>query len=161
MRGGMWVALGVFVACGGPDTMIDEMCGPNGTCPMGFECRQVDRRCIRIVAPSIDAAPPAADAAAPACPPAGGPTMHATGAVNGEETWTAATRPHIVVVDHSITGTLILEPCVEVRLGAGRAITVREGGTLRAEGTEARPISIAGDAATPFARIRGLGGVIR
>jgi hypothetical protein len=65
-----------LVACGGPDTQTEEMCGVNDPCPQGFTCDPVTNRCIRLIAsadaavsdaPPPDAAP-AADAA-PSCVP--------------------------------------------------------------------------------------------
>jgi hypothetical protein len=158
MRGAVWSLVIVF-GCGSPDTTTEEMCEPNGTCPPGFECRLSDRRCIRVTAQPPDAAAPAPDAAS-ACPPAGGPTVHNT--VSGNETWTAAARPHLASADLSITGTLTLEPCVEVRLGPGRTLTVFQDGALIAEGTAERPISIVADEpGRPWGRIRTFGGPLR
>jgi hypothetical protein len=50
------LVLGLGLGCGSPDTESNEMCGPNGTCPVGFECNTVDRRCYRIGTISGDAA---------------------------------------------------------------------------------------------------------
>jgi hypothetical protein len=44
------------LACGSPDQGSREECGPNGTCPMGFECNTVDRRCYVIGTIPRDAA---------------------------------------------------------------------------------------------------------
>jgi hypothetical protein len=93
-----------------------------------------------------------------ACPtPTAGPTTHSTGSVQ-DERWTADGNPHLVTADLSVYQSLVLEPCVEVRLAASRSITVR--GTLRAEGTSDQPVLIAAmDPSQPFAQIRAvLGG---
>src|SRR5262245_32976431 len=58
------------------------------------------------------------------CPtPSGGPTEH-TNSI-GTETWTAAGSPHVVSDDTSVTGTLTVEPCAEILIGATKTITVR------------------------------------
>lgn len=88
-----------------------------------------------------------------ACPSStSGPTAH-SGAITADETWTAATSPHVVTGRLDIAGgaTLTIEPCVEVRLAPGAAIapgltgSVPEAGTLRAEGTAQAPIRFVRD----------------
>jgi hypothetical protein len=86
-----------------------------------------------------------------------GPTMH-QGNV-GTETWTAAASPHVLPFDTNIDGTLTVEPCAEVLLGAARTLTVR--GTLVADGTAAKTIHIgAQDPAKPFVMIRTSNGTL-
>lgn len=98
-------------------------------------------------------------AAAIDCPtPAGGPTTHASGAVD-TETWTAAASPHIVPSTLGVRGTLTIEPCAEVLIAGGAAITVGATGKLVAEGLATKPIRIgARDAGKPFARLQASGG---
>src|SRR5688572_4566325 len=47
------LCLVVAAACGSGDTMVEDECGPNKTCPMGFECHPVDRRCIMATATGV------------------------------------------------------------------------------------------------------------
>src|SRR5262245_27171082 len=121
-----------------------------------------------LIPDAADGAPPVGNDAAvpdaePGCPAAEGPTMHTSGAVRADETWTAAGRPHIATVGFTIseTATLTLEPCAEVQLAAASAVSVR--GALVGEGTAARPIRIAAsDPQAPFASVRTVfGGTIR
>jgi len=104
-----------------------------------------------------DAAVPDAE---PGCDAPAGPTMHTSGGVQADETWTAAGRPHIVRGDLTVYATLTLEPCAEVLLAGASTVTVR--GALVAEGTAARPIRIAAaDPEAPFSQIRTVLGTIR
>lgn len=92
--------------------------------------------------------------------PTGGPTTHAAN-INADETWTAATGPHVVANDFTIYGVVTLEPCVEVQLAAGVTVTVGLKGAIRAAGTADRPIAIdAEDPAKPWATIRSIGGEV-
>lgn len=96
------------------------------------------------------------------CPaPTAGPTQH-QGSV-GTETWTAADSPHVLASGIGITGTLTLEPCAEVLVGAGKLITVSSTGKLVAEGLVTKPIHIgASEAGKPFAQIyANNGGTLR
>lgn len=89
-------------------------------------------------------------------PPTKGPTTH-PGGINGDETWTADTSPHVLPYDTTIYKTLTLEPCAEVLLAGGKQVTIRGEGKLIAEGTATKRIHIgAKDAAAPFANIRTL-----
>lgn len=100
----------------------------------------------------------------PSCPstPTTGPTNH-EGTITGTETWTADKSPHIVPADLTIVGTLTIERCAEVLVGAAKTITVGATGKLLAEGDAGRPIKIrASDATKPFAQLRALnGGTLR
>jgi hypothetical protein len=87
--------------------------------------------------------------------PTRGPTTHGGGSTSdlANDVWTADGSPHILPYDTTLYKTVTLEPCAEVRIAAGRQITVR--GSLVAEGTAARPIHIgAKDAGQPFANFR-------
>lgn len=84
--------------------------------------------------------------APPACPAQTGVGTSHQGVIEADQTWTAATGPHIVEFDLSINrGTLTIEPCVVVRVKKGYSINVG-GGTgapaagLIARGTAAQPI---------------------
>src|SRR5687767_2024980 len=75
----------------------------------------------------------AIDAAAPTPPgaPQDGPGTDHAGSVTADETWSEADGPHRITFDLSIQGaTVTIEPCVEVRIAAGREITI--GGTTGA-----------------------------
>ena len=72
------------------------------------------------------------------CPaPAGAGTAH-SGAVDADETWSAAGSPHLVQSDLRITATVTLEPCARVLVGPGITIevgTTSEAGRLVAVGS--------------------------
>ena len=79
-----------------------------------------------------------------------GPTVH-SGEVKGNELWTAAGSPHIVEYDVNVRdgATLTIEPCARVQLKKDRGIRVAypitpNTGTLIAEGTATKPITIEG-----------------
>lgn len=84
---------------------------------------------------------------ASACRAGTGPTEH-NSTITANETWSAATSPHVVTFGITIaTGaTLTIEPCAEVRLGKTYGIDVR--GRLVAEGTASAPIRFTADDAT-------------
>ncbi len=105
-------------------------------------------------------APPSTAPSSPSgsCAPGNGPTTH-TAAVSTPETWTAADSPHVITFDLTISAQLTLEPCVEVRLPAGRGISINATGSIVANGDEARHIVITADQpGTPFTTIRAVGG---
>jgi hypothetical protein len=123
----------------------------------GFDGGSVDSDAGAADGPLTDA-----DAGQVGCAtPTGGPTQHQGGVAN--ETWTAATSPHVVTSDLGVTGTLTIEPCAEVRIAEKKTINVGATGKLVAEGLANQPIGIgASDAAKPFAQIRvGGGGTLR
>lgn len=91
--------------------------------------------------------------------PTKGPTMH--NSVMADETWTADMSPHILPYDTSIYAKLTLEPCAEVRIGAGRTISVNAKGSIVGDGTPANRILIAAqDEAKGWARISAVGGTV-
>lgn len=87
----------------------------------------------------------------PACvAPTGAGTLH-KGSIDADEVWAAAGSPHIVEYDVSIRSgaKLTIEPCAEVQVAKGKHIQVAFPGTpnkgsLVAEGTAKRPITIKG-----------------
>lgn len=143
------ISLVLAGACGSPDTAFDDECGPNGECAPGFECRAVDRRCVRATPqPTPDAAVPAPDAPAETlgcAAPAHGPTLHSSD-IATDEVWSADGSPHIVTGQVRLLGaaTLSVEPCAEVRMAKGVTIVSGFNGAskVRAVGTEMRPITI-------------------
>jgi hypothetical protein len=88
------------------------------------------------------------------CPaPTAGPTM--VGEVTSDETWSADGSPYIFEYGSSIRAQLTLEPCTEVLIGPDLQITVRDGGSIVALGTETMPVRIGAlDPTQPFASIR-------
>ncbi|MDP1823946.1 MAG: hypothetical protein Q8L48_11915 [Archangium sp.] len=93
------------------------------------------------------------------CPAPQGPTLHKSD-VTKDETWTAAGSPHLIEGDVDIVdgATLRIEPCAEVRLGAGSHLRVAfpytpNRGTLLAEGTEQRPITFKAAGSAPWASL--------
>src|SRR5262245_19945173 len=74
--------------------------------------------------------------------PTGGPTVHDSGRVATDETWTAAASPHDVTLDTFVEAgaTLTLEPCAQVRIAGEKAITVF--GRIVAAGTPTRRVQI-------------------
>jgi hypothetical protein len=124
--------------------------------------------CILIAFPLIACGNPAASTTGGAggqggsvpstCPtPTHGPTKH--NSVNSDQTWTADESPHVLPYDSEITATLTLEPCAEVRLAAGRTITISDKGSIVGIGAASKRILItADDDAAPWGSIRALGG---
>lgn len=96
------------------------------------------------------------DAGGDACEaPTAGPTTHAAQTLAQDETWTAATGPHLVTGDFTVGDgvTLVIEPCVEVRLSAD--VAFRVDGTLLAEGTAAQTIRfVPADAGARWAELQ-------
>ncbi len=88
----------------------------------------------------------------PSCPTTfTGPTIH-KGDIQGDETWTAESGPHIVeqTVNVRNGAKLTIAPCAEVRVKAKQYIHVAypitpNTGTLISEGTAKRPIKFVGD----------------
>ncbi|MBA2538452.1 MAG: hypothetical protein H0V17_02350 [Deltaproteobacteria bacterium] len=101
----------------------------------------------------LDAAPDA-----PACPPVSGAGTTHGGTVAAPETWTAADSPHIVPFDTSITAALTIESCAVVRIGGGKQITVRSGGSIVAQGVAGLPVRIEANDAAAWVNIRTLNG---
>lgn len=74
-------------------------------------------------------------------------------AVGTVETWKAADGIHVVNngLPRTIRGTLVIEPCAQVRLGAGLSLNVTETGSLRVGSTEGGTVTIdALDASAPW-----------
>jgi hypothetical protein len=90
------------------------------------------------------------------CSKGTGPTTH-SGSV-GSETWTAATSPHVLVADTSVTGTLTIEPCAEVQIAAAKSFTFGSAAKLIATGTADKPIHIGKKDDAAFASIRAANG---
>ena len=89
--------------------------------------------------------------------PTGAGTMH--GSISSDETWTAAASPHLLPYDTEITATVTLEPCTEVRIGAGKTITVTGNGRIVAKGVDGRPVAfVPMDTAQPWASMRAEAG---
>ena len=105
-----------------------------------------------------DAPPPPDVIDAPACPPVtGAGTMHG-GSVTAAETWTAATSPHILPFDMSIGAAVTIEKCAVVKIGAGKQISVRSGGSIITQGVAGQPVTIEKQGAAEFVNIRTLNG---
>ncbi len=75
------------------------------------------------------------------CPAVTGAGTPHTDNLSADETWTAAGSPHLVTSSIKVNAgaTLTVEPCAEVRLGAGNHLEVD--GKLIAEGTADKPIT--------------------
>ena len=102
--------------------------------------------------------PPDVPIDAATCPPVtGAGTMHG-GTITAAETWTAAGNPHIVPFDTTITGALTIESCAVVRIGTGKTISVRVGGSITTTGQAGLPVKIEKLDATPWVSIRTLNG---
>lgn len=95
------------------------------------------------------------------CPaPTMGPTMH--NSISVDTTFTADGSPHLLPYDTEVSATLTLEPCAEVRLAAGRTITISAKGSIVGLGQADKRILItAQDEAKPWASIRALGGTMQ
>ncbi|MDP1922834.1 MAG: hypothetical protein Q8L14_41710 [Myxococcales bacterium] len=96
------------------------------------------------------------------CPaPTGAGTMHGA-SLSTAETWTAATSPHVLPFDTSISAAITLEPCAVVTLAADKTVTVNAGGSIIANGTATQPVVIKNaDGAQKWASIRLIGGTAR
>lgn len=104
-------------------------------------------------APTVPSIPlSASEPPPPACPTPAGPTLHHTGAIASDETWTAETGPHVIDGDLRVLEghILTIAPCATVQIeGNDARIEVAtpgaaQNGTLLAEGTAERPITISG-----------------
>lgn len=104
--------------------------------------------------PGVEIPPPGQETPGdvePSCvAPTKGPTVHKGDVAEGE-VWAADASPHIVENDVSVREgrTLTIEPCAEVQVAAGKHLRVAypgtpNEGTLVAEGTAKRPITIHG-----------------
>ncbi len=95
------------------------------------------------------------------CPaPTHGPTMHHS--ITADETWTADTSPHLLPYDSSIDAKLTLEPCSEVRIAAGRTVTISAKGSIVGIGQADKRILITrNDPATSWGSIRAFGGSLQ
>lgn len=110
--------------------------------------------------PALPSEAPATAAASPSgpCPTGSGPTEHTT-SLTAPETWTAADSPHVIPFDITLSAQLTLEPCVEVRIAAGRTISIAATGSIVASGDETRHIVITEDQPdAPFSSIRTVNG---
>lgn len=90
-----------------------------------------------------------------------GPTTHTESEITSDTTWTAAGSPHIVTKNINIHNgaTLTIEPCVDVKLDPGVAMTIgvsslSESGTLTAVGTPQEPIRFSANATERWENIR-------
>lgn len=86
--------------------------------------------------------------------PMDGGTSHPS-SINADENWTEAGNPHLLPVDTTIYpgATVILSPCVVVRIAAGKTLSVT--GVLEAQGTQRKPVRIErSDPLKPWASIR-------
>src|SRR5262245_34266005 len=76
------------------------------------------------------------------CPtPTAGPTIHDQD-VNAPETWTADASPHIIPGDKGIYSALTIDPCATVQIAPKATITVRNGGSMVANGEANKPVMI-------------------
>jgi len=113
-------------------------------------------------APSFPDAPPDAPVDAVAiCPPlTGAGTLHG-GSVTSAETWTAATSPHDLPFDMTISAAVTIEACAVVRIGNDKTLTVVANGSIVASGTPGLPVTIERlDPANSWASIRAIGGTL-
>ncbi len=98
--------------------------------------------------------------ASPACPPPKEPrtpTMKSA-SITAPETWTADESPHLIVADTSITAAVTIEKCAEVRIAAGRQVSIRAGGSITANGEPYMPVTIEGLSSQKWRSIRTLDG---
>jgi len=94
----------------------------------------------------------------------GAGTTH-EGSITADETWTAAAGPHRITQNLSILGTVTIEPCAVVEIGAGKILTVGSttaAGRLVAQGTaklvdgrrDVRPVTFrAADASAKWGKL--------
>jgi hypothetical protein len=92
--------------------------------------------------------------------PTGIGTTHG-GALPQPETWTAAASPHVIPSDTTISAQITLEPCAVVAIGSRKTITVGTNGSIIAQGTERKPVTIRQkDSGQSWASIRAIGGTL-
>ncbi len=96
--------------------------------------------------------------ATPACPPITGPGVVKGTNITTPETWTAAESPHIIMFDTSIGAAVTIEKCAEVRIGGGKQVSIRAGGSINTHGEPFLPVTIKGIDTTPWVNIRTLNG---
>ncbi len=70
------------------------------------------------------------------------------GGISGSETWAVVDSPHLLTCDVLLTGSLVLEPGIELYMEPGTHLQV-DGGTLQALGTNAAPILVESNSASP------------
>jgi hypothetical protein len=93
------------------------------------------------------------------CPtPSGAGTMH--GSVMTDQTWTAATSPHVFMGDANILATLTLEACAVVQIPAKGTITVGTNGKIVAQGMDGKPVTITSKDAAAWSSIRAINGTL-
>jgi hypothetical protein len=78
--------------------------------------------------------PPAAACAEPT----GAPVEH-QGTVSTAQTW-AASSPHLISADMTLSAPVTVEGCAVVRVAAGRSVSIGGGGSLVSTGTSERPV---------------------
>lgn len=95
------------------------------------------------------------------CPaPTAGPTVHDAD-VTSPETWTADASPHVIPGDRLISATLTLQACATVQVAPKATITVREGGSIVANGEVEKPVTIGQQVeGEHWASIRAVGGTL-
>lgn len=96
-----------------------------------------------------------------ACPEmTGAGTEHAAN-ISAAETWTAAASPHVIPNGMNIEAQVTLEPCAVVKVAADAVITLRPNGSIVANGTSDKPVTIEQrDPGQPWGQIRTIGGTL-
>lgn len=90
--------------------------------------------------------------------PTGAGTVHTTN-LAAPETWTEAASPHIIMNDTTVAAAITIEPCAVVRIDGARTVTVRDGGTITANGQPGLPVTFERlMAATAYGPVRAIGG---
>jgi hypothetical protein len=69
------------------------------------------------------------------CPVGNGPTMHQDN-IDEDELWRAEDGPHLITHDFTIFAAVTVEPCTVVQIMADGTLSIAEGGSLVAAGTE-------------------------
>ena len=107
--------------------------------------------------PPIDAPPDAAPITCAA--PTGVGTIHQT--FTTAQTWTAATSPHVVLFDATISAPITIEPCAVVRIAGSKVLTIVANGAIIANGAVGQPVTFERrDPGTAYGPIRAFGGVL-
>jgi len=104
-------------------------------------------------APATDAPPDAF-----VCPMVtGAGTMHGS-SITAAETWTAATSPHILPFDTTVSAAVTIEKCATVQIGAGKQISVGAGGSITTQGEPGALVKIDKKDAAEWVNIRASAG---
>jgi hypothetical protein len=90
--------------------------------------------------------------------PTGAGVVHNTN-LAAAETWTEAASPHIIMNDTTVAATITIEACAVVRIAGGMTVTIRDGGSIIANGLPGLPVTFERlTGATAYGPIKAIAG---